>query len=162
MMDDDKQIRPHAETPDFPVERTQLPEWRQVAADDDQTRPAPTDDTRVGGPGSGSYSASRSAGASGRADSGAADTSASDAGSQGDGSDQPPVQPQRIPAPTGPAWGTLAFGIVCLAVAAGALALQFVDVTVDWRYAAPLAFAGVGALLVVVGLIGLASRRTRE
>lgn len=147
-MNDDNQLRPHAETPDFPVERTEIPEWRQVPAEDDRTREVP------GPPAAEEPTDGWASSGSGTTDHPGATTDADPA--------PPPPQPERIPAPTGPAWGTVAFGVVCLAVAAGALTLQFVDITVDWRYAAPLAFAGIGALLVLVGLIGLAGRRSQE
>lgn len=164
-MSDDNQLRPRAETPDFPVdqtpdfpvERTELPEWRQVRSDEDPTRHLTSGAESAADTG---QTADPGAGATGHPEESSHQTW-QDTGTQAQPAPEPPA-PQRIPAPTGPAWGTVAFGVVCLAVAAGALVLQVVDVTVDWRYVAPLAFAGVGALLVLVGLIGLTGRRRRE
>lgn len=57
--------------------------------------------------------------------------------------------------PAGPSWPTVTLGVVCLAVAAAVLGLQLVDVSVDWAQAGPLAVAGIGALVALVGAIGV-------
>lgn len=144
MMDDNRPARPHAETPGFPIERTELPEWRQVpepgrATDEPGGRTAPERAPEQ----------LHHQGAHGAAD------------RTGTGAAADPQAPPRpvLPAPSGTAWGTIAFGTVCLAVAAVVLGIQLTEVEVDWRYAAPLGVAGIGALLVLVGLIGLAGRR---
>lgn len=62
----------------------------------------------------------------------------------------------------GPAWPTVAFGVVCLAVAAVVLSVQLGEVDVDWGRAAPVAVAGVGALLMLVGLVALAANPRRR
>lgn len=145
MMDDNRPARPHAETPDFPIERTELPEWRQVpepgrGTDEPGGRAAPERATEQ-------LHHQGTHGAGDPEEPGAAAAP-----------EAPPPRPV-LPPPSGPAWGTIAFGTVCLAVAAVVLGIQLTEVEVDWRYAAPLGVAGIGALLVLVGLIGLAGRR---
>ncbi|WP_153395566.1 hypothetical protein [Ornithinicoccus halotolerans] len=63
--------------------------------------------------------------------------------------------------PTGPSWPTMTLGLVCLAVAVAVLVLQLVDLSVDWQLAGPLALAGIGALVAVVGALGLVLGRRR-
>lgn len=65
-----------------------------------------------------------------------------------------PAEPDTVE-PTGPSWPTITLGLVCLAVAVAVLVLQVVDLSVDWRLAGPLALAGIGALVAVVGALGL-------
>lgn len=62
----------------------------------------------------------------------------------------------------GTSWATVAFGLVCMAVAGLALTFQLADVRVDWEIAGPATVIGLGALLVVVGVIGLFARRQEE
>lgn len=62
----------------------------------------------------------------------------------------------------GTSWATVAFGLVCMAVAGLALTLQLTDLRVDWEIAGPATVVGLGALLVVVGLVGLLSQRREE
>lgn len=62
----------------------------------------------------------------------------------------------------GTSWATVAFGLVCMAVAGLALTLQLTDLRVDWEIAGPATVVGLGALLFVVGLVGLLSQRREE
>lgn len=60
--------------------------------------------------------------------------------------------------PKGPSWGTVALGLVCLAIAGGALFIELTDVVLDWSNFGPLALVGLGVLLVLVGLAALLRR----
>jgi hypothetical protein len=71
-----------------------------------------------------------------------------------------PEQQQRWA--RGTSWATVAFGLVCMAVAGLALTLQLTDLRVDWEVAGPATVVGLGALLVLVGLVGLLSQRREE
>lgn len=75
----------------------------------------------------------------------------------------PAQQPAaRLPRPSGPSWGTVALGLICLVVAGGVLYVELTDVAVDWSRTGPLALVGVGAILVLVGLAALVNRSGRE
>lgn len=41
------------------------------------------------------------------------------------------------------------------------LTVQLTDTAVDWRVAMPLGIAGIGVILVLVGLVGLVTRSRR-
>lgn len=73
--------------------------------------------------------------------------------------DTPTTSEDRQRPPAGPSWATVAFGLVCMALAGGALTVQLTDWQVDWAIAAPVSVIGLGAILVLVGLLGLATRR---
>lgn len=60
--------------------------------------------------------------------------------------------------PKGPSWGTVALGLVCLAIAGGALFIELTDVVLDWSNFGPLSLVGLGVLLVLVGLAALLRR----
>ena len=64
----------------------------------------------------------------------------------------PPAEPR------GPAVGTLAWGLVTLAVAAVLLLREVTDVTVDLSYALPIGMVALG-LLLVVGAVLTGTRR---
>lgn len=66
--------------------------------------------------------------------------------------------PRRLSRPTGPSWGTVALGLVCLAIAGGALFIELTDVVLDWSSFGPLTLVGLGVLLVLVGLAALLRR----
>lgn len=66
--------------------------------------------------------------------------------------------PRTLPRPKGPSWGTVALGLICLVIAAGALVLEFTDLGLDWRLSGPLTLVGLGLVLVLVGLAALARR----
>lgn len=76
------------------------------------------------------------------------------------------TSPHAGPAPQkwarGTSWATVAFGLVCMAVAGLALTFELADFEVDWEVAGPASIVGVGLLLVLVGLAGLLSRRQDE
>lgn len=73
-----------------------------------------------------------------------------------------PPPPRALPRPSGPSWSTIAFGLVCLVVAGGALLVEFSELTLDWDRTGPLALVGVGVLLVLVGLTALVRRGDSE
>lgn len=76
--------------------------------------------------------------------------------------EQAPPAPDPAPRrPTGPAWATVAFGLVSLALGATVLTVQLTDTSVDWKLAMPLGIAGIGVILVLVGLVGLVTRSRR-
>ncbi len=69
----------------------------------------------------------------------------------------PPVPPR----PTGPHAPAIILGLVCLAIAAVVLAQELGSLTVDWGDVGPLGFVAVGAVLVVLGAVGLVSSQRR-
>jgi hypothetical protein len=77
------------------------------------------------------------------------------------GGSTPPVAAEPV-RPSGPSWPTVALGIVCIVVAGMALTYQLVDITVDWSIATPVAVVGAGALLVLLGLVGLLGGRSED
>lgn len=70
--------------------------------------------------------------------------------------------PPPLARPSGPSWGTVALGLICLVVAGGVLYVELTDVAVDWTRTGPLALVGIGALLVLVGLAALVNRSGRD
>ncbi len=64
--------------------------------------------------------------------------------------------------PTGPSWPTIALGVLALVVSGMALTYQLVDLDVDWTLATPVAIVSAGALLVLLGLVGLLGNRGEE
>lgn len=80
------------------------------------------------------------------------------------GSPVPPAAPEvrataQVPEVRGPAVGTLAWGLVTLAVAALLLLREVTDLTVDLSYALPVGMLALGALLVVGAVLTAARRR---
>ncbi|GAB3433302.1 hypothetical protein GCM10027517_00090 [Phycicoccus ginsengisoli] len=61
--------------------------------------------------------------------------------------------------PTGPHLPPVLLGIVCLAIAGLAIWQEVTDVQVDWGNVGPLGIVAIGALLVVLGLVGLLGSR---
>lgn len=70
----------------------------------------------------------------------------------------PPVPPR----PTGPYVPAIILGLVALAVAGIVLAQELGNLTVDWADVGPLGFVAVGAVLVVLGVVGLVSSNRRN
>ncbi|MGA8980634.1 MAG: hypothetical protein WB473_16105 [Pedococcus sp.] len=70
----------------------------------------------------------------------------------------PPVPPR----PTGPHAPAILLGLVALAVAGIVLAQELGNLTVDWGNVGPLGFVAVGAVLVVLGAVGLISSNRRS
>lgn len=70
--------------------------------------------------------------------------------------------PRRLSRPTGPSWGTVALGLVCLAIAGGALFIELTDVVLDWGNVGPLTLVALGVLLVLVGLAALLGRSSDD
>ena len=60
--------------------------------------------------------------------------------------------------PKGPNAAAIVLGLVALALAVLLIATETMDVRVDWSRLGPGAIIGIGALLVVLGAIGLVRR----
>jgi hypothetical protein len=70
----------------------------------------------------------------------------------------PPVPPR----PTGPHAPAIVLGLICLAVAGIVMAQELGNLSVDWGDVGPLGFVAVGAVLVVLGAVGLVSSNRRS
>ena len=71
-----------------------------------------------------------------------------------------PASVEEPPArPSGPHLPPVLLGIVCLAIAGLAIWQEVTDVQVDWGNVGPLGIVAIGALLVVLGLVGLLGSR---
>ena len=70
----------------------------------------------------------------------------------------PPVPPR----PTGPHLPAILLGLVCLVVAGVVLAQELGNLTIDWGNVGPLGFVAVGAVLVLLGIVGLAGSNRRN
>ncbi len=68
------------------------------------------------------------------------------------------AQPRR----TGPSTPGIVLGILCLAVAGVVMAEELGRLTVNWGDVGPLGVVATGAVLVVLGIIGLLASRRRE
>lgn len=64
----------------------------------------------------------------------------------------------KLTRPKGPNAAPIVLGLVALALAALIIVTETMDVRVDWSGLGPGAIVGVGALLVVLGAIGLFRR----
>jgi hypothetical protein len=90
-----------------------------------------------------------------------------------------PDRPQALPAPAavqqpqqelqpeperlrGPSLGPVILGLVCLLVAGAVLAQEVGNWTIDWGNVGPLGIVAAGAVLVVLGAVGLATSRRRS
>jgi hypothetical protein len=78
-----------------------------------------------------------------------------------------PQDPRRYAAPEpelvkGPYLAPVILGLVCLLVAAAAFAQELTDWTIDWGNVGPLGIVAAGALLVLLGALGLLSSRRRR
>lgn len=72
-----------------------------------------------------------------------------------------PPLPPLPPRPRGPHAPAIVLGIVCLAVAAVVLAQELGHLSVDWGDVGPLGIIVTGAVLVLLGLVGLLSSRRK-
>ena len=63
-----------------------------------------------------------------------------------------------LPRPKGPNGSAIVLGLFALALAGLVIATETVSLRVDWLALGPGALVGVGALLVVLGAIGLVRR----
>jgi len=70
----------------------------------------------------------------------------------------PPVPPR----PTGPHLPAILLGLLCLVVAGVVLAQELGNLTIDWGNVGPLGFVAVGAVLVLLGIVGLAGSNRRN
>jgi hypothetical protein len=65
-------------------------------------------------------------------------------------------EPKR---PSGPYLPAILLGVVCLIVAVVAIAQELGRLTIDWGNVGPLGIVAAGAVLVVLGLVGLMTSR---
>lgn len=80
-----------------------------------------------------------------------------------------PAPEVTIPAPTatldersrrtGPAPVTVVIGLLCIAVAALAFTSEVTDLQIDWAAVGPVVVLGIGAVLILLGLLGMRRRR---
>ena len=76
-----------------------------------------------------------------------------------------PGQQGEVPAParpSGPHLPPIVLGLACLVIAGLALAQELGHLQVDWGDVGPLGIVAAGAVLVVLGLVGLLTSRRRE
>lgn len=76
--------------------------------------------------------------------------------------DDEAAAPRTPPRPTGPSWGTVALGLICLLIAGGSFWIEWANLEVDWSRSGPLTVVAIGAVLVLVGLLALLRRNDPE
>ena len=69
-----------------------------------------------------------------------------------------PAQPEYV---RGPYLAPVILGLVCLAIAGLAFAQELGGLTIDWGSVGPLGIVAAGAVLVLLGAIGLVASRRR-
>ena len=72
---------------------------------------------------------------------------------------QPEQEPERL---RGPSFGPVILGLVCLVIAGAVFAQEIGNWTIDWGNVGPLGIVAAGAVLVVLGAVGLATSRRRS
>jgi hypothetical protein len=72
-----------------------------------------------------------------------------------------PAEPEPGPV-KGPYLSTVILGIVCLAVAGLVFAQEVAGISIDWGNVGPLGIVLAGAVLVVLGTLGLVASRRRH
>jgi hypothetical protein len=72
-----------------------------------------------------------------------------------------PAEPEPAPV-KGPYLSTVILGIVCLAVAGLVLLQEVAGISIDWGNVGPLGIVLAGAVLVVLGTLGLVASRRRH
>ncbi|HEX5522326.1 MAG TPA: hypothetical protein VFX53_02680 [Pedococcus sp.] len=70
-----------------------------------------------------------------------------------------PAQPEYV---RGPYLAPVILGLVCLAIAGLAFAQELGGLTIDWGSVGPLGIVAAGAVLVLLGAIGLVASRRRH
>lgn len=73
--------------------------------------------------------------------------------------DAVPGQPEYV---RGPYLAPVILGLVCLAIAGLAFAQEIGGLTIDWGSVGPLGIVAAGAVLVLLGAIGLVASRRRR
>jgi hypothetical protein len=68
------------------------------------------------------------------------------------------AEPERL---RGPYLAPVILGLVCLAVAGLAFAQEVANISIDWGNVGPLGIVAAGAVLVVLGALGLVASRRR-
>ncbi len=72
---------------------------------------------------------------------------------------QPEQEPERL---RGPSFGPVILGLVCLVIAGAVFAQEIGNWTIDWGNVGPLGIVAAGAVLVILGAVGLATSRRRS
>lgn len=77
-----------------------------------------------------------------------------------------PAEPAEVPGQPeyvrGPYLAPVILGLVCLAIAGLAFAQEIGGLTIDWGSVGPLGIVAAGAVLVLLGAIGLVASRRRR
>ena len=73
-----------------------------------------------------------------------------------------PGEPAVARRPSGPHLPAILLGLACLAIAGLALAQELGQLQVDWGNVGPLGIVAAGAVLVVLGLVGLLTSRRHD
>jgi hypothetical protein len=76
--------------------------------------------------------------------------------------DQPPLEPSVGVRPSGPHLPAILLGLACLVIAGLAMAQELGHLQIDWGNVGPLGIVAAGAVLVVLGLVGLLTARRRD
>jgi hypothetical protein len=72
---------------------------------------------------------------------------------------EPEQEPERL---RGPSFGPVILGLVCLVIAGAVFAQEIGNWSIDWGNVGPLGIVAAGAVLVVLGAVGLVTSRRRS